>query len=107
MSTCEKRFRELQTTLMIRKARCMGGGLADLSHEENIDIMIEVMSSQQLHLLATEGYKTTGTSNKFDGTEDWKIGRDVRIFWEELVMRPLIDSAVADVQKRFDAGDLP
>ena len=39
-----KRFFELQTELIIRKARCIGGGLAEPSHEENIDIMIAVMS---------------------------------------------------------------
>ena len=85
----------------------MGGGLSELSHEENTDIMIAVMSNTQLHLTATEGYKTTGTSNKFDGTEDWKIGRDAQVFWEEMVMRPIINKEVADVQRRYDAGGLP
>ena len=39
-----KRFIELQTALMVRKARRSGGGMVDLTAEENIDIMIEVMS---------------------------------------------------------------
>ena len=35
------------------------------------------------------------------------IGRDAKVFWDEMVMRPVIDKEVADVQRAFDAGDLP
>ena len=52
-----KRFIEMQTGLMIQKARATGGGLVDLAREENIDIMIEVMSDVNLHLHAAKGYK--------------------------------------------------
>ena len=45
-----KRFIELQTDLMIRTARRIGGGLVDLTAEENMDIMIQVMSDQSLHV---------------------------------------------------------
>ena len=56
---------------MIRKSRAMGGGLADLTREENIDIMCEVMDDLELHLKAAMGYKYyTGTTNSFDGSED-------------------------------------
>ena len=48
-----KRFIELQTLLMIKKARTMGGGMVDLTPEENIDIMIEVMSNRNLLLQAS------------------------------------------------------
>ena len=51
-----KRFIERQTGLMIQKARATGGGLVDLTREENIDIMIEVMSDVNLHLHAAKGY---------------------------------------------------
>ena len=58
-----KRFIELQTDLMMRKSRGAGGGLTDLSKEENIDIMVEViMSDVNLHLRASRGYKYTGTT---------------------------------------------
>ena len=55
---------------------------AVIADQENIDVMIQVMSSLRLYLLATEGYKITGTTNKFDGTEDWNIGRDAGLFLE-------------------------
>ena len=62
-----KRFIELQTELMIRKARRMGGGMVDLTAEENVDIMIRVMDDVDLHLKACRGYKYTGTTVSFDG----------------------------------------
>ena len=89
-----KRFIELQTALMIRKARIVGGGMVDLTREENIDIMIEVMSSTELHLRASRGYKYTGTLVRLDGTEDMMICREAKDFWDELQMRKRINSAV-------------
>ena len=57
----QKRFIELQTGLMIRKTRMQGGGMCELTIEENIDLMIQVMSNMELHLTASRGYKLTGT----------------------------------------------
>ena len=70
-----KRFIELQTDLMIRKARRMGGGLVDLTAEENVGIMIQVMSDQSLHVQASKGYKYTGTTVALVGSEDGKVCR--------------------------------
>ena len=102
-----KRFVELQTDLMVRKARRAGGGMVDLTAEENINIMIEVMSDRQLHLQACKGYKYTGTTVALDGTEDHKICREAKDFWNELDMRKHINSAVAEVEANYKAGLLP
>ena len=102
-----KRFIELQTDLMIKKARRMGGGLVDLTPEENIDIMIQVMSDKSLRLQASKGYTFTGTTVALDGTEDCKICREAKDFWQELGMRKLINSAVAEVEAQHTAGNLP
>ena len=102
-----RRFIELQTALMINKARRMGGGLVDLTSEENIDIMIQVMSDKNIHDLASKGYKYTGTTVALDGTEDAKIIREAKDFWQELGMRDLINSAVAEVEEQYKAGLLP
>jgi hypothetical protein len=74
-----KRFIDLQTALMISKARRAGGGLVDLNKEENIDIMIEVMSDLELHLRASRGYKYTGTMVSLDGSEDKYISSENRL----------------------------
>ena len=102
-----KRFIELQTELQIRKARRMGGGMVDVTTEENIDIVIRVMDDVELHLKACRGYKYTGTTVSLDGQEDGQIRREAGEFWREMGMRKVIDSAVADVKKKFAAGELP
>lgn len=102
-----KRFIDKQTALVISKARRAGGGLVDLTKEENIDIMIEVMSDPELHLRASRGYKYTGTMVALDGSEDKLICREAKDFWIESKMRQKIDSAVADVKEKYHAGLLP
>ena len=41
-----KRFIELQTILMIKKALPLGGGIVDRTPDDNVDIMIEVMPAE-------------------------------------------------------------
>ena len=81
--------------------------MVDLSRQENLDIMSEVMSDLELHLRACRGYKYTGTMVAFDGSEDDKICCEAQEFWDDLGMRPKIDSAVAEVEAQFNAGKLP
>ena len=101
-----KRFIEKQTAMLMTKARIAGGGLVDLSKEENMDIMIDVMSDTQLHLNAVEGYRRTGTTVALDVTEDHKIKREAADFWNELDVRDHVNSAVADVEARYRAKTL-
>ena len=102
-----KRFIELLTALMIQKARDSGGGMIDLSREENLDIMIEVMSDKNLHILASKGYKYTGTTNALGGSADRLITREAGRFWRERGMSKKRDDAVKDVTAKFEAGLLP
>ena len=78
-----------------------------MTREENIDIMIEVMSDLDLHLRASRGYKYTGTMVAFDRSEDHKICREAKEFWNEMNMRTRINSAVAEVEAQFQVGKLP
>ena len=66
--------------------------MTDLSPEENIDIMIAVMSDVNVHLEACRGYKRTGTTNAFDSTGDHLIKREAEVFWKERHMREKIDA---------------
>ena len=102
-----KRFIEIQTDRLLQKVRSIGGGLVDLTREENIDIMIEVMADLDLHLKACTGYKYTGTTVALDGREDGMIVREAKEFWEELEMRKKVDAAVADFERKHSAGALP
>ena len=80
-------FIEKQIGTMIQKARIRGGGLVDLTREENIDIMLEVMSELGLHLKACQGYKYTGVTVAFDGSEDKDICREAKTCWDNNLMR--------------------
>ena len=102
-----KRFIELQSCLMVQKARDTGKVLVDLSREENLNIMVEVMKNVGLHTAASRGYKYTGTTNRLDGSEDHPICREAKIFWDERRMREKVTSAVAEVERQFHAGALP
>ena len=97
-----KRFIEKQCEVMIRKGRIMGGGMVDLTREENIDIMIDVMSDINLHLKASHGYKKTGTTvSLLDDSEDFLICREAGKFWNEMGMREKVNAAVAAVKHRI------
>ena len=102
-----RRFIELQTARMVEKARISGGGMVDLTKEENIEIMAQVMSDRALHVQACKGYKYTGTTVALDGSEDDLICREAKDFWDEMGMRSRIDSAVAEVAEKHAAGLLP
>ena len=81
--------------------------MVDLSREENIDIMIQVMSDKSLHVKACQGYKYTGTTVAFDASEDGDICREASVFWKENFMRTKIDAAVADMKEKYEVGLLP
>ena len=99
-----KRYIERETSLIMAKSRMQGGGMAALTTEENIDIMISVMSDVGLHLTATAGYKRTGTTHALNGDEDGVIKNEAAIFWKEMDMRKAVDFAVADAKKRCIDG---
>ena len=101
-----KELVQRQTEITIKKTRESGGGVADLAEEENIDIVIDIMRNRNLHIKACKGYKYTGTTVAFDGSEDKLICREAKHFWDEMKMRTQIDSAVAHVKGRYEAGEL-
>jgi len=101
-----KRFVEEQEMFQVRKIQAEGGGMANLSREDNLQIMIDVMSDPELHLQAAKGYKKTGTTISLDGKEDDLIVREARTFWDENDMRNKINAAVADVERRWNEGTL-
>ena len=80
--------------------------MADLTPEENIDLMTKVMSNPALHINAAKAYKHTGTTNAFDGTEDDIITGDAKVFWDELDMRHKLKDALQEIEDEWHAGNL-
>ena len=65
-----------------------------------------LFANSDLHLQACKGYKTTGTTVAFDGSEDHLIGKDAKEFWDELDMRSRIDRELHALEGRWHAGEL-
>ena len=91
---------------MLHKTRTQGGGLADCTAEENLEIMTKAMSNKDLHLKAARAYNRTGTTNALDGTDDDMIAGDAKTFWDELDMSRLIQKEVAEVKRQWDEKEI-
>ena len=94
----------LQEDLIFYKTRTQGGGMADCTPEENIDLMTQVMSNPALHINAAKAYKHTGTTNAFNGTEDDMIAGDAKVFWDELDMRRQLTKELKEIEDLWIDG---
>ena len=101
-----KGFSDYQEELVLQKTLNSGGGLKQCTDEENIMLLATVLSDPAIHLQACKGYKYTGTSVAFNGSEDRMIGKDAKVFWDELDMRARIDKELIKLKVRYDNGDL-
>ena len=95
---------DMQHAAIIEKARTADGGLQECSDEELIAIFAIVASNTELHLGACHGYKQTGTTVALDGSEDHLIAGDASEFWDRLGVRERINSAVAEIDRRYAEG---
>ena len=95
----------METGEYLRQMR-EGACIPAVKEEIAMDMMVRVMNNSHLHLAAAYGYKKTGITVKLDGTEDDQIVREAGVFWNERVMRPKINAAVADVRERVRQGRL-
>ena len=75
--------------------------MIDLTSEGNLKIMVQVMSDPNLHIMVSRGYKDTGTTVAFDGSEDGEMTGDAREAWVRLGMRAKIDAAVKEVKRKW------
>ena len=65
-----------------------------------------LFANSDLHLQACKGYKTTGTTVAFDGSEDHLIGKDAKEFWDEHDMRRKIDRELEKLERRWREKEL-
>ena len=84
--------------------------MPSLSHEECMDLMLDIMSDTYLHKQAAQGYKKVHQSVDLHGSEDNQIVREAGKFWNEVTtdglpnMRAKVDAEMAEVNENFDAG---
>ena len=75
-----------------------GVAIPQLRPETMIDLMVQVLSSPEVHLRAARGYKKTAVAVHIDGREDQEIQREAGDFWRELGMRQKVDAEIAAVR---------
>ena len=61
-----------------------GQTVPSLSHEECMDLMLDIMSDTDLHKKGAQGYKKVGQSVELHGSEDNQIVREAGKFWNEV-----------------------
>ena len=94
--------------LLLEKMRA-GQVVPKLTHEECMQLMLEVLSDPALHMRASEGYKKVGQSIDLYGREDEMICREAGTFWNEQTtdgfpsMRQKIDVELAAVADEFQS----
>ena len=71
-----------------------------------IDMMVEVLSKEAMHIRAAEGYKKTAVAVKLEGGEDQEIVREAWDFWDDLDMRAKVDKEIAAVRVEVQAQRL-
>jgi hypothetical protein len=105
------RYGYLESRLLLEKMRS-GQVVPKLTHEECMDLMLEVLNDVALHKRASEGYKKVGQSIDLYGTEDLLVCREAGAYWNEETtdkfpnMRPKIDAELAAVADEFRSGGI-
>ncbi len=100
-----------EARLLLEKMRS-GQVVPKLTHEECMQLMLEVLSDPALHMRASEGYKKVGQSIDLYGREDEMVCREAGTFWNEETtdkfpsMRPKIDAELAAVADEFQSGGI-
>ena len=74
--------------------------------EDCLAWMSAIWGQQWLHERAADGFKKVGLSNALDGTDDGKICREARDYWDELLMGEARDEAIAAVREEVRTGRL-
>ena len=100
----QREYTDRETGELLRQMRD-GIVVPQLRQEECIDIMVDVLSSMELHLNAAKGYLRTGMTVDLDGLHDQEIVREAGAFWSELGMRANIHVAVKEVREEHKPID--
>ena len=91
-------YMALETRALLQKMSD-GHRVPQLSRQECIDIMVQVLSGLQVHVDAAKGFIKTGIRVPLDGSQDFEICREACHLWDELGLREKVNSVVVDVRE--------
>lgn len=98
-------YTALETEDALRQAT-LGTPCPIIRKEDCIAWMCLVWCRTRLHAQAAAGFKKVGVTNALDGSEDGRVSREARTFWDSARMKTERASAVADVDEEVAAGRL-
>ena len=99
----KKEYIDLEMEDALRQA-ALGKACPLTRKEDAMAWMSLVWFQPRLHADAAQGFKKVGFANALDGTEDDRVCREARSYWDRLQMKHLRASAVADVDEEVRAG---
>ena len=102
----KKHYVDREVLELIQQFRNSAVAVPRIKEMTAIDMMTDLLSNRELHLKAAEGYKKTGATVAFDGTEDNLIVREAGSFWRDMSMRAIIDREIEVVAEEVRAGRL-
>jgi len=100
-----------EARLLMEKMRD-GQVVPKLTHEECMQLMLDVMSDPALHVGASQGYKKVGQTIDLYGKEDALVCREAGAYWSEETtdqyqgMRPKINVELAVVKDEWQRGGI-
>ena len=104
--TLKRLYIELESAEMLDQQRLRPGGVPVPKKEDCISWMAHVWHSSAMHSAVAEGFWKTGQANALDGSQDNRIVRESRPFWDELQMWRRRADVIHDVDVEFDRGRL-
>ena len=94
----KKEYIALETEDALRQA-ALGKACPITRREDCMAWMCLVWCQARLHAQAAAGFKRVGVTNALDGSEDHRISREAREFWDQEDMKTERASAAADVDE--------
>jgi flavin-binding protein dodecin len=102
----KRQYMELESAEMLDQQRLRPAAVPVPRKEDCIQWMASVWHNPALHTAAADGFLKTGQANALDGSQDHRICRESRLFWDESQMWRRRAEVTHDVDVEFDSGRL-
>ena len=99
-------YRALETQDMLEQCRLKGDVVPVADRSDCVAWLCLLWFRTDLHTDAAKGFWKVGLANALDGTEDHRLCREAKVFWEELAMPQRRAEASMDVEEEVRAGRL-
>jgi hypothetical protein len=102
----KRNYMELESQDMLDQQRLRPHAVPVPRKEDCILWMAAVWHNPVLHTAAADGFLKTGQANALDGSQDYRICREARLFWDESQMWRRRAEVTHDVDVEYDSHRL-